>query len=53
MKISVIIPVYNYEVSVENTVKEIRKKADVSEILLMWDVTKDELKNKIKNIKDE
>ncbi len=47
MKISVIIPVYNYEISVENTVKEIRKKADVSEILLMWDVTKDELKDKI------
>ncbi len=47
MKISVIIPVYNHEVSVENTVKSIRQKATVDEILLMWDVTKPELKDKI------
>ncbi len=47
MSISVIIPVYNYEVGVEDTVESIRQKAKVDEILLMWDVTKPELKNKI------
>ena len=53
MKTSVIIPVYNYEISVENTVKSIRQQADVHEILLMWDVTKNELKDKINDFAEK
>ena len=53
MPISVIIPVYNYEVCVENTVKSIGEKAKVDEILLMWDVTKPELKEKVKGFSEK
>ena len=47
MKTSVLIPVYNYEGSLEQTIKNIRENADVFEIVLVWDVTKGELEEKI------
>lgn len=52
MSTSVLIPVYNYEAGVEATLKSIREKAKVDEILLVWDVTKPELKNGIKEFSE-
>lgn len=48
-KISIIIPVLNYEEVLEENIKRIKKEVKNSEILLVWDVTKPELKEKMAN----
>ncbi len=53
MAVSVVIPVFNYEAGVEATVKNIREKAEAGEIVLVWDVTKPELKGKVAELADK
>lgn len=53
MSITALIPVYNYEDGAEGTVKSIREKSDVDEVLLVWDVTKPEFKEKVISLSEK
>jgi len=50
MKISILIPVLNYEERLEDTLKEIKKNVKKAEIILLYDITKLELKSKIEEL---
>ncbi len=53
MKISVLIPVYNYEETLESTINTLSSKKNIFEILLVWDVTKSELRGKIDKLAEK
>lgn len=44
MKLSILIPVLNYEENLERTIKKIRQVVKSSEIIILYDVTKPEMK---------
>lgn len=50
MRLTILIPVLNFEETLEESVKRIRDKVNPFEILLLWDVTKSELKERIENL---
>jgi len=50
MKISILIPVLNYEERLEDTLKEIKRNVKKAEIILLYDITKLELKSKIEEL---